>query len=165
MEILTALLVVVALTYAMVRRYLGEPLTSRRLIVLPLALSVYGGFVVAQTGFAHSTANLTALALCGLTAVGGGLLRGRTVRLFVRDGHVWYRYTPVTIAVWAGLIALRFGQAAAAVALGADRGVLTASLLLALGLSFLGEAAVVGPRAMATGVPFAPRRSRVAATR
>ncbi len=107
-----------------------------------------------------------ALVTGGLVAVAGGALRGRTVRIFVRDGHTWYRYTPVTLAVWAGLIALRFGQAAAAVALGADRPVLTASLVLALGLSFLGEAAVVGPRAMATGAPFAPRRrDRVTAGR
>ncbi|BCJ44733.1 hypothetical protein GCM10010168_15460 [Actinoplanes ianthinogenes] len=165
MEIITALLVVAVLAYAMVRRFLGEPLTSRRLIVLPLVLTVYGGYVVAQTGFTHRTADLAALVVCGLTAVAGGALRGRTVQVLVRDGHVWYRYTWVTLAVWIGLIALRFGQAAAAVAIGADRPVLTASLLLALGLSFLGEAAVVGPRAMATGAPFAPRRSRVAAAR
>ncbi|WP_221325896.1 hypothetical protein [Actinoplanes sp. L3-i22] len=158
MNIATALLILGFLVYAMVRRFLGEPLESRRLVLLPLALTAYGVYTVAQTDFVHPTADLVALVTGGLVAVAGGVLRGRTVRIFVRDGHTWYRYTWVTLAVWGGLIALRFGQAVAAVSLGADQSVLTASLALALGLSFLGEAAVVGPRAMATGAPFAPRR-------
>ncbi|MFI1989922.1 hypothetical protein [Actinoplanes sp. NPDC020271] len=158
MNLATALLVIAVLAYTMVRRFMGEPLTARRLFVMPLVLTAYGLYTVAQTGFAHATADLVALISGGVIAVAGGALRGRTVQVHVRDGHVWYRYTWVTLAVWAALIALRFGQAAAAVSLGADRPVLTASMVLALGLSFLGEAAVVGPRAMATGAPFAPRR-------
>lgn len=166
MNLATALLVIAVLLYAMVRRFLGEPLVARRLVVLPLALTAYGLYTVAQAHFVHATADLVALVLGGLVAVAGGALRGRTVRVFVRDGHVWYRYTWVTLAVWGGLIALRFAQAAAAIAIGADQPVLTASLVLSLGLSFLGEATVVGPRAMATGAPFAPRRrDRVAAGR
>ncbi|WP_436523102.1 hypothetical protein [Actinoplanes sp. HUAS TT8] len=166
MNLATALLVIVVIVYAMVRRFLGEPLSARRLILLPLLLSAYGVYQVAQTDLVHRGADLTALFLGGVLAIAGGALRGRTVRVFVRDGHVWYRYTWATIAVWGGLIALRLGQAAAAVAIGADRPVLTASLVLSLGLSFLGEGAVVGPRAMATGAPFAPRRrERVVAGR
>ncbi|AEV82107.1 hypothetical protein ACWT_1091 [Actinoplanes sp. SE50] len=160
MEILTPLLVIAALAYAMVRRYLGEPLTARRLVVLPLALTVYGGFMVAQAGLTHVRADVVALAVGGVLAVAGGALRGATVRVMVRDGHLWYRYTWVTLTVWIGLIVLRLVQATVAGTLGADRPVLAASLVLALGLSFLGEAAVVGPRAMAVGAPFAPRRSR-----
>lgn len=165
MNLTTALLVIAVIAYTMVRRFLGEPLSSRRLFVIPLVITVYGAYTVAQTGFAHATADLVALATGGLVAAAGGALRGRTVRVFVRDGHVWYRYTWVTLAVWAGLIALRFGQAALATSFGADRGVLTAGLLLMVGLSFLGEAAVVGPRAIATGAPFAPRRARVSTGR
>ncbi|GAA4598442.1 hypothetical protein BJY16_002714 [Actinoplanes octamycinicus] len=37
--------------------------------------------MVAQNGFAHTAANIVALALGGLTAAGGGALRGRTVRV------------------------------------------------------------------------------------
>jgi hypothetical protein len=165
MEITTVLLVIAVLAYSMVRRFLGEPLTARRLVVLPLLLTAYGVFQVGQAGFAHSAADIAALVTGGVVAVAGGAVRGLTTRVFIRDGHVWYRYTWVTIAVWIGLIVLRFGQAAVAVALGADRGVLAMALLMMLGLSFLGEAAVAGPRALATGASFAPRRSRVAAAR
>jgi hypothetical protein len=38
--------------------------------------------------------------------------------------------------------------------------VLTSSLVLTLGVSFLGEAAVVGTRALRLGAPFAPRDAR-----
>lgn len=158
MNLTTALLVIAVVVYTMARRFAGEPLTSRRLVAMPVVLTLIGVYQIAQVGLSHVTADLVALGLGGLIAFGGGALRGRTVRIFVRDGHVWYRYTWVTLAVWGALIALRFAQAATAVSFGADQAVLTAALLMTLGLSFLGEAAVVGPRAMATGAPFAPRR-------
>ena len=43
----------------------------------------------------------------------------------------------------------------------ADRTALSTSLLPVFGRSLLGEAAVVGSRAMRLGAPFAPRRGRL----
>ncbi|WP_432991375.1 hypothetical protein [Dactylosporangium sp. CA-233914] len=164
----TTLLVAVAvIVLLMVRRYIGEPLEARRLIVPPLLLIVFGGYTLAQIDFAtaarHPVTDGAVLGVGAVVAVLGGVLRGVTVKVFVQNGHVWYRYTLVTIAVWLGLVLLRVGQLVAARAFGADQSVLSAGLLLVLGLSFLGEAAILGRRAIATGVPFAPRGSRRAA--
>jgi hypothetical protein len=166
----TSLLIAVAvIVLLMARRYAGEPLGARRLILPPVVLIVLGGYTLAQVDFAtaakHPVLDGAVLGLGALVAVAGGIVRGLTVEVFVQQGHVWYRYTLVTIAVWLGLVVLRVGQLFAGRALGADAAVLSAGLLLVLGLSFLGEAAIVGRHAIATGAPFAPRGVRRAARR
>ncbi|MEV6349021.1 hypothetical protein [Actinoplanes sp. NPDC051851] len=147
----TTLLIVALVGYALYRRFTGEPLEARRLVVLPIALVGMGLYQVAAGGFPRALLDLALLGSGALIALAGGVARGLTVRVFVRDGHAWQRYTWVTALVWAGLALLRFGQYEAGIALGADPAVLTSALVLALGLSFVGEAAVVGTRALATG--------------
>jgi hypothetical protein len=167
MSLTTVLIAVAVIVLLMVRRFMGEPLGARRLIVPPLILVVIGAYALSEVDFGatahHAVVDGAVLAAGALVAVLGGILRGLTVKVYVQNGHVWYRYTLATIAVWAGLIVLRVGQSLAGHALGADQAVLTAGLLVILGLSFLGEAAIVGRRAIATGAPFAPRGSRRAA--
>jgi hypothetical protein len=161
---LTTALIVAVVVLLLVRRFLGEPLEARRLAAPPLILIVMGAYSLSKIDLAavahHPVVDGAVLGFGALVAVLGGIVRGLTVRVYVRDGHVWYRYTLLTVVVWAGLAALRFAQSAAAGALGADPAVLDAALLLILGLSLLGEAAIVGRRAIATGAPFAPRGVR-----
>lgn len=157
MDITTVLVVIAVVGLVLVRRFLGEPLDARRLVLLPLVTVAVGAYQLAHVPVRHVAADAAVFGLAVVTAVGGGLARGLTVRVFVRDGHVWYRYTWMTLAVWAGLAALRVGQVFLGVAIGADRAVLSAGLLLVVGLSFLGESAVVGRRALASGARFAPR--------
>ncbi len=158
MNLITVLLVLAAVGYVLVRRLAGEPLEGRRLAVLPIVLAVVGG---AQLRGAHVTPlDVAVLAVEGVVAVGLGALRGLTVDVYNRDGHLWYRYRPLTIVVWAGSILLRFVGAAVGHELGADTGVLSAALVLIVALSLLGEALIVGRRALASGVPFAPQGAR-----
>jgi hypothetical protein len=169
MNATTLLIAVAAIVLLMARRFMGEPLGARRLILPPVLLIIFGGYSLAQINLPatalHPVTDGAVLGLGAVIAVLGGVVRGLTVRVYVQNGHVWYRYTLVTIAVWLGLIALRLGQQFAGRALHADQAVLSAGLLLVLGLSFLGEAAIVGRRAIATGAPFAPRGARKAARR
>ena len=126
-----------------------------------MLLVAWGGYAVSQafTGgtLPHAVLDGAVLGAGAVLAVAGGLVRGLTVRVFARNGHLWYRYTALTVVVWVVLIGVRFAQDAAGRALGADAAVVAAALPFVLGLSLLGEAAVVGRRAIATGVPFAPR--------
>ncbi|GAB3855107.1 hypothetical protein GCM10027610_087730 [Dactylosporangium cerinum] len=130
----------------------------------PVLLVAWGGYAVSQTftgtTLPHALLDGAVLGAGAVLAVAGGLLRGLTVRVFVRNGHLWYRYTAMTVVVWVALIGARFAEGAAGGALGADAAVTTAALPFMLGLSLLGEAAVVGRRGIATGVPFAPRDAR-----
>jgi len=158
MNLLTGLLALAAIVYVLVRRLAGEPLEGRRLVVLPLILTIAG---VSQLTRVHPTPlDVTVLVVEGAAAVVLGAVRGLTIHVYAKGGHLWYRYRPLTVVVWAGSLLLRLGQTAAGHALGADTDVLGTALLAVLGLSLLAEAFVVGRRAMATGVPFAPQGSR-----
>jgi hypothetical protein len=158
MNLLTALLAVAAIGYVLVRRLAGEPLEGRRLVILPVVLLIIGA---TQLNGVHATPlDVAVLVVEGVAALGLGAVRGLTVHVYGRGGHLWYRYRPITIVVWLGSILLRVGQTFVAHTLGADVSVLGAALLLMLGLSLLAEALVVGKRAIATGVPFAPQGSR-----
>ena len=169
MNLTTALITFALVAYLLVRRFMGEPLEVRRLVAPPLILVAFGGYTLAHVDLGavahHAVLDGIVLGAGALVAVLGGIVRGLTVRVFIRDGHVWYRYTWLTIVVWAALIALRFGQSLGAEALGVDAGITSAALYLILGLSLLGEAAIVGRRAIATGAPFAPEGARRAARR
>lgn len=164
MTLTTALIAIAVIVLLIVRRLAGEPLGVRRLVAPPLILIVFGAYALSRIDLAsavhHAVLDVAILAAGAVVGVAGGVARGLTVRVYVQNGHVWYRYTLLTIAVWLGLIALRVGEAVAGRALGADQTVVDAGVLLVLGLSFLGEAAIVGRRAIATGAPFAPRGAR-----
>jgi hypothetical protein len=158
MNLLTGLLALAAIAYVLFRRLAGEPLEGRRLVVLPLVLLIVG---VTQLNGAHVTPlDVTLLVIGGAVAALLGAVRGLTVHVYAKGGHLWYRYRPVTIVVWAASLLLRLGQTVAGHALGADAKVMGAALLPVLGLSLLAEGMVVGKRALATGVPFAPQGSR-----
>lgn len=158
MNLLTGLLALAAIAYVLFRRLAGEPLEGRRLVVLPLVLLVLGATQV--DGMHVTPLDVTLLVVGGAVGVVLGVLRGLTVQVYAKNGHLWYRYRAITIVVWLASLLLRLGQIVAGHALGADTKVMSAALLPVLALSLLAEALVVGKRALATGVPFAPQGSR-----
>jgi hypothetical protein len=90
-----------------------------------------------------------------VTSVGFGLWRGSTIELSERGGYLFYRYRPLTIAVWVASFGARGLELLLQHATGAA-GLGSQSLMVSLGASLLGEAALVYPRATRLGVPFAP---------
>ncbi|SCF46149.1 DUF1453 domain-containing protein [Micromonospora mirobrigensis] len=146
--------------YVLVRRLAGEPLAARRLVVLPAALVVWGAVSLTGALAAASRLDLAVLALEAGIAVLTGLGRGATVAIHSRDGHLWYRYRPITVAVWLGLLLTRAGITLVAHRAGAQPAVLHLALPLMFGLSLVAESAVVGRRALRSGLPWAPRRGR-----
>jgi hypothetical protein len=149
---------VAAVVYVVVSRLAGEPLRAKRLVLLPLVMTVWGATKLYPALQGVSALDVTFLAVEGGLAVVAGLARGTTIQLFARDGHLWYRYRPLTVAVWIALAVVRVGLGVAGHALVVHSAVLNGALLLMFGLSLLGEAAVVGWRAFASGTPFAPDR-------
>jgi hypothetical protein len=153
---------VAAVVYVVGSRLAGEPLQVKRLVLLPLVLAIWGAVRLSGALPAVSALDVAFLAVEGGLAVVAGLARGVTIQLFARDGHVWYRYRPLTVVVWVALVVVRIGLGVAGHGLGVHSAAITGALVLMLGLSLLGEAAVVGWRAMASGTPFAPARRRSA---
>jgi hypothetical protein len=155
----TILVVVAAVGYVLWSRMQGRPLQLRRLVLLPVILAVLGISDLTGSSAPHLTPKDIAFLAAGivLSAVLGAA-RGATIQLYPNQGELWQRYRPSTVALWIALIAAKVVLLAIAGSAGASAGGGTNSLLLSLGISLLAEAAVVGPRAMATGVPFAARR-------
>jgi hypothetical protein len=152
-EILIVIVVIVAVVS---RRLAGEPLTMKRLVGLPAILGAVGAAGLAKT--THPGAADVGLLAAGLiVGLGFGLLRGSSVEVGVQNGFLWYRYRWATVAWWVAAIVVRIGLMGVERAAHAGH-LLSSSLMLGLAVTFLGEAAVVYPRARALDALFAPDR-------
>ena len=153
---LTIALAVAAVGYMLWSRMKGQPLQAKRLLVLPVVLTVLGTTDLTGSSAPHLTGkDIGFLAAgAGLAAVLGAA-RGATIEIYPHDGELWQRYRPATAGLWITLIAARLILMLIAGAAHASAGGGASSLLLTLGVSLLAEAAIVAPRALSTGLPFA----------
>jgi hypothetical protein len=163
MNLIQILLVAAVIIFVIVRRFVGEPLQARSLLI-PVGLTIWGGYQL--RGHHLSAIDVAFLAVSLIIGLAAGAARAATIQIFTRNGHLWQRYRLATLGVWVALILLRVGLYAGGHAVGVDLAS-GESILLTLGASLVAETLVVGQRATRTGVPFAPRqrRSRLAAGR
>lgn len=157
MSIVQIILIVAVAALVIGKRLTGRPVDARRSVVMPGVLAVYGLFILHKSGTSLSHTDQVWLAVQAIVSVAIGLVRGCTVRLYERDGHLWARYRPITLLLWLGSIAARFALEAAAVASGADKAAMTSSIMFLFGLSLAAESLVVLPRAYASGIPVLVR--------
>ncbi|GIH19909.1 hypothetical protein [Rugosimonospora africana] len=134
---LPAVLTVAILLLVLLTRIRGRELSPGRVLTLPLILVALGlGSTVPQLSMTRlHTIDAVVLAVDVLISLGLGGVRGFTVLLYPNGGRIWYRYGPLTVALWFLSIALRAGLAAAGAQLGATALVTTASVLLMFGLT------------------------------
>jgi hypothetical protein len=153
---LTILLVVAAVGYVLWSRMKGRPLKLKRLLVLPVILTVLGITDLTGSSAPHLTPKDIAFLVVGavISAVLGAA-RGATIELYPQQGELWQRYRRITVGLWITLIATKLVVLVIASVVGASAGGGTSSLLFCLGVSLLAETAIVGPRARSTGLPFA----------
>jgi hypothetical protein len=142
---MSSIIVAAIVVYVVVKRFIGEPLNLRDLVVPPLVLAGLGIHALTKT------APLTAAELgwiIGGAAIGlaFGALRATTVRLFTRDGGLWQRYTVWTVVVWLVSFAASAGLGYLAVRAGVRAE--ARPLTLSIGVSLLGELLVLGTRAL-----------------
>lgn len=145
--------VVIAVGYVIVRRFVGEPLHLRDLAVPPLILLLLGVREVIA-GDALTAGQTTALVAVGAIAVIFGGLRAATVGLYLRDGELWYRYRPVTFLAW-GITAVVGALVRLSVYAGTDLPDGSRSLYLSAGLTLAGESLVLAARGWCSGERFA----------
>lgn len=148
---LTILVAVAAVAWVLWSRMKGQPLKARRLLALPVVLIVIGATSLGRLSGAAVVFLVISLAL----SVTLGAARGATIELYPNQGELWQRYRLTTVALWVALIVAKVVLIAVAAAANASAGGGTNSLLVTLGASLAAEAAVVGPRALSTGLPFA----------
>jgi hypothetical protein len=163
MNAIPILIIAALLIFVIVRRFFGSPVRTGALL-MPAIITGYGLITLLGGGPGHSFAAIDAGWLVSeiLVGVAAGLARGATIKLYVRDGHLWQRYTVVTLLVWLAMIATRIGFVYGGHAVGATLSASSAAMV-AFGLSFVVESLLVTKRVAASGVPIAPDQSRRAA--
>jgi hypothetical protein len=156
---LTILLAIAAVGYMLWSRMKGQPLRAKRLLVLPVVLTVIGATDLSGSSAPHLTPkDIGFLVASVVVSAVLGAARGATVELYPQRGELWQRYRPSTIGLWVVLIVTKVVLVAVAGAAHASAGGGTNTLLVSLGASLAAEAAIVGPRALSTGLPFAAEK-------
>jgi hypothetical protein len=131
-------------------------LKAKQLLVLPLVFTVIGVTDLTSSTARHlGSADVAFLAAGVAISAVLGVARGATIELFPKDGELWQRYRPSSVALWIALIATKLVLIVVAHGAAAAAGGGTNTLLLTLGVSLLGEAALLAARALSTGLPFA----------
>jgi hypothetical protein len=159
MNVLQILIVAAVVVWMIVRRFVGSPVQAKSLVA-PIALTAYGLYELNGGMHGHfSGADIVMLAAEAAVGLIAGLGRGVTIKLYVRDGHLWQRYTIVTLGVWVAFVAARIAIAVGGNVIGASLP-LGGTIMAAFGLSMLVESFVVQKRAVGTGAPIVPWQTR-----
>ena len=140
---MTYALIAAGVLYVLVKRFMGEPLNARDLLAPPAFLLFFGIRALEEFHPIYLVPLVIGFAF--------GALRGMTIRLYERDGHLWQRYTPWTVLVWVTSIGVSIGLALLIDVHGPTQ--------LSIGVSMLGELCTIGAKALNTGIPFAPEKT------
>jgi len=148
-------------------RQLRSDRFRERSLIFPLALGVYGAFVLRGAARAHpfTAASVALLSLSALASIVFGVFRGNTIQLFERGGELWERATWRTVAGWGGLLVTRIAIIAVAAGVGAHLAASPASIPLMIAVTLAAQFVVVSRRAQESGIAIADGGSRLARRR
>jgi hypothetical protein len=135
---------------------------EERSVIFPVGLGTYGVVILNGAAKAHpiTAASAGLLGLSGAASVVFGIVRGRTIELFERNGELWERATWATIAGWGGLLVTRVIIIAVAAVIGATLAASASSIPLMLAVTLATQMIVVGQRARDTGLAIPSRSKR-----
>ncbi|MGC0416415.1 hypothetical protein [Embleya sp. AB8] len=154
MSVFTILAAIAIVVLILRRQLAGGPLRAKRVVRLPLILTVIGVVLLAK-GPRPGPVDVGFLLVGALIAAGLGAGLGAMMRLESRDGALWGRMPPRGLWLWAALILSRVVLSVAAHGMDARVASSATPILLMLGINRLAQAGVVTRRAQAAGVPFA----------
>jgi hypothetical protein len=129
-----------------------------RTLLFPIGLGIYGVVLLSDTPKHHtlSVASTALLFPSAVASLGFGVLRGRTIELFIRGGELWERASWTTIAAGRGALLLtRVALIGIAAAIGAQVAASPTSIPLMLAITLGAQMIVVRQRARATAVRVA----------
>jgi hypothetical protein len=140
---ITSVAIAVALIVVVLgRRMRGQAVPApKKLFLLPVIVGIIGLQNVVHTKL--NTVDIIVVAAGCALSLGLGLLRGRLDKVSVVGGLPFMSWSAASVAIFAINVAAKVALDAGGVAAGGTTAALSSSLLLSLGLTLLGEAAVV----------------------
>jgi hypothetical protein len=142
MTLTTIAIVILLIMFVLAKRVRGEAVREpKKLFLLPVAIGIIG-----LQDVSHAKANAVAVAvivLGGVISLGLGLLRGKFDRVTLVNGSPFMRWSAASIALLVVNVLAKLALDAVGVAAGGTSSALSSSILLSIGLTLLGEAAVV----------------------
>ncbi len=157
MSWLEVLAVIGIIGFVIYQQIAGQKLQGQRLVVLPVVLTIIGFAGLHGAKHLHP-ADYVWLAVGAIGSLLIGLAFGAITRIGSRDGVLWAKLPLRGLWLWVGLIAWRGLIMVLAARSGAHVAASATPLLFTLGLNRLGQAAVIGSRAVLAGIPFAPEK-------
>jgi hypothetical protein len=146
------------IAYVIGRQLKGEALRGKRVILLPAVLAVIGIANLGGNGKQLRPADVACLIVGGVIVAGIGAAQGATLRLESRNGALWGQLPTKGLWLWLLLVVSRVAMIVIADGVDAKVAASSATILLMLGINRLAQAAVVVPRSMSAGIPFAPEK-------
>jgi hypothetical protein len=155
MDLISIVEALAVIAFVVARRIKGRPVPApKKFFLLPLVV----GFIGLQN-MSHvkmNTVDVAVVAIGAALSLGLGMLRGRVDRVSIVDGMPWVSWTVASVVLFATNLLAKLALDVGGVAAGGTRSVLTSSIVLSLGLTLLGEAAVVWLRAQSLIAEGAP---------
>lgn len=143
------------------RQVQGELLRGRRAVLLPVVLTAVGFTDLHAAHGQHlQTVDIVCITVGCVGSALIGLAFGAITRLEARGGYLWAQLPVKGLWLWGALFVWRACAMILAVSVHAHVAASASTLLFSLGVNRLAQAAVIVPRALAMGVPFAPEQNR-----
>jgi len=153
---LEILVVIGIIGFVIYQQFAGQLLRGKRVVLLPAIVTVLG--CLDLRGHHMGPSDIAWLAVGAVGSLLIGLVFGLIMRLEARDGVLWGKMPARGAWLWVALVGWRVLIMVLAARTGAHVTASTTPLLFMLGLNRLGQAAVIVPRAMLAGIPFAPEK-------
>ncbi len=157
-ELFEIVAVIAIVGYVIGRQLIGEPLRGRRVVLLPVILTVIGVANLTGAKLHPRPADIGCLIVGGVIVAGIGLGQGSILRLESRNGSLWGQLPVKGLWLWLLLVSSRVLMTLIADGLDAKMAAASSTILLMLGINRLGQAAAVLTRAISAGIPFAPEK-------
>jgi len=143
------------LVFVVARRVRGEAVPApKKLFLLPIVVGIIGLDSLSHTKL--NTIDIAVIAMGSVLSLGLGLLRGQMDRVSIVNGAPFMSWGTASVAVFAINLVAKLALDVGGLAAGGTTSALSSSILLSLGLTLLGEAAVVCLRAQSLSAEIAP---------
>jgi hypothetical protein len=149
--------VIAVIGFVIYQQVAGQKVQGKRLIVLPIVLTVIGFMDLhGAKGLHHADYVWLAVGAAGSLAI--GLTFGVATKVSARDGVLFAKMPLRGLWLWVAMIGWRALVMVLAAHTGAHVAASTTPLLFTLGLNRVGQAAVIAAKAAMAGIPFAPEK-------